>query len=75
MSGLLESFANLLVVWVVLAAVVGFVFPQVLAPLKPYMDWLFAFTMFGIGCLLSAQDFVPIFKKPGVVFLGTQRSL
>lgn len=67
----LEKFARLLVVWVVLAAGVGYIFPQVLIPLKPYTDWLFAFTMFGIGCLLSINDFVPIFKKPRLVFLGT----
>ncbi|MDD5195278.1 MAG: bile acid:sodium symporter family protein, partial [Candidatus Omnitrophica bacterium] len=42
-----------------------------LTPLKPFTDWLFAFTMFGIGCLLSTKDFVPIFKKPKLVFLGT----
>ncbi|MEW6009062.1 MAG: bile acid:sodium symporter family protein [Candidatus Omnitrophota bacterium] len=68
---ILERFAQLLVLWVVLAAAVGFVFPQVLAPLKNYTDWLFAFTMLGIGCLLSTKDFIPIFEKPKLVFLGT----
>ncbi len=71
LNKLLERFARLLVVWVVLAAVVGFVFPQVLVPLKPFIDWLFGFTMFGIGCLLSLKDFKPIFEKPKLVFIGT----
>jgi BASS family bile acid:Na+ symporter len=68
---LLEKFARLLVVWVVVAAGVGFVFPQALAPLKPYINWLFAFTMFGIGCLLSEKDFITIIKNPRLIFLGT----
>ena len=68
---LLEKFARLLVVWVLLAAGIGFVFPQVLVPFKPFIDWLFAFTMFGIGCLLSEKDFIPIIEKPKLIFLGT----
>ncbi len=71
LSKILEKFARLLVVWVVLAAGIGFVFPQVLVPLKPFIDWLFAFTMFGIGCLLSGKDFIPIIEKPKLIFLGT----
>lgn len=68
---ILERFSRLLVLWVVLAAIVRFVFPQALTPLKPFIDWLFAFTMFGIGCLLCAKDFVPILKNPKLVILGT----
>ncbi|MFA6358521.1 MAG: bile acid:sodium symporter family protein [Candidatus Omnitrophota bacterium] len=71
LNKILERFAKLLVVWVILAAVVGYLFPQVLVPLKPYIDWLFGFTMFGIGCLLSLNDFKPIFEKPRLVILGT----
>lgn len=68
---ILEKFSKLLVIWVVLAALVGFIFPQILTPLKPFTDWLFAFTMLGIGCLLSTKDFIPIFEKPKLVLLGT----
>ncbi len=71
LNKILEMFARLLVVWVVLAAIVGYVFPGVLVPLKPYIDWLFALTMFGIGCLLSAKDFKPILEKPKLILLGT----
>ena len=71
LNKILERFAKLLVFWVVLAAGVGYIFPQALVPLKPYTDWLFAVTMFGIGCLLSVKDFIPILKKPKLVILGT----
>lgn len=68
---MLEKFSKLLVLWVVLAALVGYFYPQVLTPLKPFTDWLFAFTMLGIGCLLSFKDFEPILKKPKLVIIGT----
>jgi len=68
---LLEKFAKLLVVWVILAAIVGFLFPWILTPLKPFTDWLFGLTMFGIGCLLTLKDFKPILEKPKLVFIGT----
>jgi BASS family bile acid:Na+ symporter len=71
LNKVLDKFAKLLVVWVVLAAGVGFFFPKALVGLKPYTDVLFAITMFGIGCLLSAKDFVPILKRPKLVVLGT----
>jgi len=71
LNKLLEKFSRLLVFWVVLAAAIGYIFPQALVPLKPYIDWLFAFTMFGIGCLLSLKDFKPILEKPKLIFLGT----
>ncbi|MDD4953928.1 MAG: bile acid:sodium symporter family protein [Candidatus Omnitrophica bacterium] len=71
LNKLLERFTRMLVIWVILAAAVGFVFPQVLVPLKPFIDWLFGFTMFGIGCLLSVKDFKPILEKPKLVILGT----
>ncbi len=68
---ILEKFSRLLVLWVILAAGIGYIYPYVLTPLKPFTDWLFAFTMFGIGCLLSTKDFKPIIEKPKLIFLGT----
>jgi len=71
LNRLCGRFSKLLVVWVILAAAVGYLFPQALVPLKPYIDWLFGLTMFGIGCLLSVKDFKPILEKPKLIFLGT----
>jgi len=66
----MEWFARLLVVWVLAAAIMGYFVPQAFLPAKAFSDIFFSFTMFGIGCLLSANDFKPIFKKPKFVFLG-----
>lgn len=62
---------HLLVVWVLLAVAVGFLWPKALVFFKDYTEWLFAFTMFGIDAVLSFKDFVPVFKKPQLVLLGT----
>ncbi|MCM8831397.1 MAG: bile acid:sodium symporter family protein [Candidatus Omnitrophica bacterium] len=64
-------FTKFLVVWVLVASFLGYFFPNFFILLKPYTELLFAFTMFGIGCILTKNDFLPIFKKPQIVFLGT----
>jgi len=63
-------FTEYLVVWVVVTVALAYIFPSAFIPLKPYMEWFFAFTMFGIGALLTVKDFSPIFKKPRLVLLG-----
>lgn len=59
-----------LVAWVIAAVIAAYLFPGYFTPLKPFIEWFFALTMFGIGTILSARDFEPIFKKPRLVFLG-----
>jgi len=71
MNKVLEGFTKLLLLWVLVAVGIGYLWPQVLTPLKDYTDWLFALTMFGIGMVLSPQDFKPIFQNPRLVLLGT----
>lgn len=63
-------FTDYLVFWVLAAVAAAFFFPAAFVPMKPFMEWFFAFTMFGIGALLSAKDFEPLFKKPRIVGLG-----
>jgi BASS family bile acid:Na+ symporter len=65
-----EYFTGYLVVWVVSAVTAAYLFPQAFVPLKPFMEWFFAGTMFGIGALLSAKDFEPVFRRPRLVLLG-----
>lgn len=60
-----------LVLWVILCVVLGYFYPPVLVKLKPYNDWFFSLTMFGIGFVLNIEDFVYVFKKFYIVILGT----
>jgi len=66
-----DRFTKLLVVWVLLAVGIGYFLPACFTPLKSYTNWLFAFTMLGIGAVLSLKDFEPLVKKPQMVILGT----
>lgn len=60
-----------LLTWVIFCVVLGYFYPPVLVKLKPYNDWLFSITMFGIGFVLNIEDFVYVFKKFYIVILGT----
>jgi len=71
MNKFFERFTQLLVLWVILLGILGYFFPKTLIIFKNYTEWFFAFTMFGIGAVLSLADFKPILRKPQLVFLGT----
>lgn len=60
-----------LVLLVLLCVGIGYFYPSVLTKLKPYNEWFFTFTMFGIGFVLNFEDFVYVFKKFHIVLLGT----
>jgi BASS family bile acid:Na+ symporter len=66
-----EKFTRLLAVWVVLAGVAAYFFPYAFIVCRSGMEWFFALTMLGIGMILDARDFKPIFTQPHLVFLGT----
>jgi BASS family bile acid:Na+ symporter len=57
-------------VWVVLFGVVAYCWPGPFVALKPYMDWFFALTMFGIGAVLQIEDFKRIIQNPALVLIG-----
>jgi len=56
--------------WVILAGLLAFLYPDVFIALKAYMELFFAITMFGIGIVLHPQDFITIFKNFKVVLIG-----
>ncbi|HNR36414.1 MAG TPA: bile acid:sodium symporter family protein [Candidatus Hydrogenedentes bacterium] len=60
-----------MMLWVVLAGIIGFCYPPMLVFLKPHMEWLFAATMLGIGAAMNAEDFLPLIRKPHLVLFGT----
>lgn len=67
----IKFISNNLLLWVILAALSGFFFPQFLIPLKPYNSWFFSLTMFGIGMVLHFKDFKNIILQPKAVLIGT----
>ncbi len=70
MKNVIEWFTRLMPVWVVGLGIAGFYLPGIFIPLKPYLDWMFFFTMIGIGAVLNFSEFIPIIKKPQSVLMG-----
>ena len=66
-----QWFTRLLVLWTLLAVAIGYFYPPALTVFKPYLDYMFMFTMLGIGFVLNPEDFMPIVKKPHLPLLGT----
>jgi BASS family bile acid:Na+ symporter len=58
-------------VWVVIFAVVAYYFPSPFIALKGCNKAFFALTMFGIGAVLSFEDFSHVFRNPGIVLIGS----
>jgi BASS family bile acid:Na+ symporter len=71
LSKILAFYTKYFALWVVGLAVVAYFFPAPFIALKSFNKAFFALTMFGIGAVLSLDDFSHIIKKPGIVFIGS----
>ena len=58
-------------VWVVLFGIVAYLLPKPFLAVRDFNELFFAFTMFGIGAVLSIDDFKRIGQKPVVVLIGS----
>ena len=58
-------------VWVVVMGVVAYFFPAPFVGMKEYMTFFFGLTMFGIGAVLSIDDFKRIGERPVIVLIGS----
>ncbi len=68
---ILAFYTKYFALWVAAMGVVAYFRPGPFVALKPYMDWFFGFTMFGIGAVMEVEDFKKIAQRPGVVLIGT----
>ena len=57
-------------VFVVLAAVIGAVYPPSLTWIKPYVSIMLGIVMFGMGMTLTFADFRMVIKRPWEIFIG-----
>ncbi|MCX8092737.1 MAG: bile acid:sodium symporter family protein [Candidatus Goldbacteria bacterium] len=71
LNKIFQWFTKLLVLWTLLAVAIGYFYPPALTIFKPYLDYMFMFTMLGIGFVLNPEDFLPIIKKPQLPLFGT----
>ncbi len=56
--------------WVILFAVLGFVFPNTFKLIAPYIVILLGIIMFGMGLTLSLDDFQALVRRPFEVAIG-----
>jgi len=68
---ILSSYTKFFAVWVVIFGVIAYFFPSPFLLLKPFNELFFGLTMFGIGAVLSIDDFKRIAEKPVIVFIGS----
>lgn len=57
-------------VWVILFALLGFLFPEGFTWIGNYISILLGIVMFGMGMTLSLNDFAEVFKHPVKVLIG-----
>lgn len=70
MKKVLAFYTRFFGLWVLLGFLVAYLYPQYFIPLRPFMEWFFAFTMFGIGVVLNLEELKAILTAPGIIILG-----
>lgn len=56
--------------WMLLAAIVGFIFPHQLAHIGSFVPYLLGIVMLGMGMTINPKDFKVVFKSPRPVIIG-----
>jgi BASS family bile acid:Na+ symporter len=68
---MLQLYTRLFGLWIVLAGVVAYFWPQIFHGAARFNLYFFALTMFGIGAVLTPKDFLPVVRQPWLILLGT----
>ena len=61
---------NTFLVWMLIAAIIGFIFPVQLATLSSWVPYLLGIVMLGMGLTIDPKDFKIIFQAPRSVIVG-----
>jgi len=70
MKKILQFYTRFFGLWVLIGFITAYFYPRVFIPLKPGMEWFFAFTMLGIGIVLNLDELKAVLKAPGIIILG-----
>lgn len=63
-------FSKSFALWVVVFAILGFIFPEIFKQFGPWIPYGLGVIMFGMGLTLSPADFREVFRRPKDVFVG-----
>ncbi|PTE43644.1 symporter [Staphylococcus equorum] len=61
---------NTFLVWMLIAAIIGFIFPTQLATLSGWVPYLLGIVMLGMGLTIDPKDFKIVFQSPKCVIIG-----
>ncbi|WP_210139998.1 bile acid:sodium symporter family protein [Staphylococcus sp. GDY8P54P] len=61
---------NTFLVWMLIVAVIGFIFPMQLSTLSNWVPYLLGIVMLGMGLTIDPKDFKIIFQAPRSVIIG-----
>lgn len=61
---------NTFLIWMLIAAVIGFIFPMQLSTLSNWVPYLLGIVMLGMGLTIDPKDFKIIFQAPRSVIIG-----
>lgn len=70
MNKTLKFYNNNLSLWVVLFAIIAYLLPFSFKWVEPFINMFFAATMFGIGLVITEEDYRNIVRSPGAVLYG-----
>jgi Predicted Na+-dependent transporter len=68
---MIKRFTSLFPLWAIIFSIIAFAYPAGFSPYKDAITPLLGVVMFGMGITLSANDFLLVLKRPGVIALGT----
>ncbi|MDY3115664.1 MAG: bile acid:sodium symporter family protein [Sutterella sp.] len=70
LENLSRFFTKTFALWVIIFAILGFIFPEIFKQIGPWIPYLLGVIMFGMGLTLSPADFREVFRRPFDVFVG-----
>ena len=70
LSKVSEFATKTFLLWMFIAAIIGFIFPTQLATMGQFVPWLLGIVMLGMGMTIKPSDFKLVFKEPRSVIIG-----
>lgn len=70
LSKVSEFTTKTFLLWMFIAAIIGFIFPTQLATIGQFVPWLLGIVMLGMGMTIKPSDFKLVFKEPRSVIIG-----
>jgi len=70
MNRFLRFYNNNLSLWVLLFGAVAYCYPPSFLPVKPFINLFFGITMFGIGLVITEEEYRAVLRSPRAVLFG-----